>query len=141
MAFAVWPRIAAKMGTARAWGLAAGINATVFLGCIFLSADTPHVALWFGLVCVGTGFSLGADLILPQALIAARLQKLEASHRATAVFGLWIFAQKSALALAAGVGLLILDISGTHLATALLLLYCVIPCGLKLIAARMAWKI
>lgn len=95
----------------------------------------------FALISAASGAALGADMTLLPAIFARRL-----SHRGEggegAAFGLWSFASKLSLALAAAVLLPILDRAGfvsggtnTDAAlTMLALLYAALPCALKLVA-------
>ena len=144
--FAAWPRLAARYGTARIWAAAMAANGLIFVGAAFLSSTTPFVALWFGAVCVATGALLGAELMLPQTLIAKHLAARGAAQHAGVVFGWWTAAQKTALAIAAGAGLWALAALGYTPGSSantggLVLLYCGIPCVLKLLSAAIAWGI
>ena len=63
----------------------------------------------YGLICVLSGFALGADLALPPSLLAdllARPSAQQAPRAASgAAFGWWNFVTKANLALAAGLAL------------------------------------
>ena len=116
-----------------------------FLWVYFLPSGA---ATGFGLICVLSGFALGADLALPPALLAAVMARAgHSGSREGAYFGAWSWATKMNLALAAGVALPLLeqlgyvpgtvDAGGTQ---ALLIGYAVLPCGLKLLAAVLLWR-
>ncbi|WP_333867595.1 MFS transporter [Cypionkella sp.] len=93
----------------------------------------------FALITAASGAALGADMVLLPALFARRLAQIGGEG---AGFGLWAFASKLSLALAAAVLLPLLQAGGfasgvqnTPQALALLtLLYAGVPCGLKLVA-------
>lgn len=150
LGFAVWPKLALRYGTARVWAAAMLGNGAIFAGAAFLSAHVDMVAGWYGAVCAATGLLLGAELMLPQSLVASHLARIGQSQQAGSVFGWWTFAQKTALALAAGMGLwglawlgyvpstLSSPASGT---TPLVWLYCIVPCALKIAAAGLAWPL
>ncbi len=121
-------------------------NGVVFAGAAFLSSELAHVAWLYGIVCASTGLLLGGELMLPQSIVASHLAKINQVQAAGAVFGWWTFAQKTALALAAGVGLWGLAWLGyvpnnAASAAPLVWLYCIIPCLLKLLAAGLTLTI
>lgn len=98
----------------------------------------PGDTIAFGVVCVVTGFALGADFALLPAAFAARMEQL--TPDAGSAFGLWAFVSKATLAFAAIVLLPTLDVAGfrageppTQQAVAVLIyLYAGVPCVLKL---------
>jgi glycoside/pentoside/hexuronide:cation symporter, GPH family len=147
LGFAAWPRLARRFAPQRVWALAMAVVAVVFIGTVLLHRDTPHVALWFGAVCAATGVLLGAEWMLPQSLLAAHLAATGRSADAGRVFGVWTWAQKTALALATGVALWGLaalgyrpnDASSNTLA--LVLLYGGVPALLKALSAVLAWRL
>jgi glycoside/pentoside/hexuronide:cation symporter, GPH family len=146
LGFAAWPKLAARYGAVRVWAGAMAANGVIFAAAALLSSSTPQVAWLYGAVCACTGLLLGGELMLPQAVAASRLAALGQAQAAGAVFGWWTFAQKTALALAAGVGLwglawlgYLTNVAAT--AAPLVWLYCIIPCVLKLLAAGLALTI
>ncbi len=146
LGFAAWPKLALRFGAMRVWALAMAANGVVFAGAAFLSSDLTQVAWLYGIVCASTGLLLGGELMLPQSIVASHLAKINQVQAAGAVFGWWTFAQKTALALAAGVGLWGLAWLGyvpnnTASAAPLVWLYCIIPCLLKLLAAGLTLTI
>ena len=96
--------------------------------------------LAFYLVAIGSGAAMGADMTLLPALLSRRLAALRQSGEA--VFGLWGFVNKAALALAAGLALPALDAAGfvpgqandASALTALTIAYAAAPCVLKALA-------
>ncbi|MGP3698390.1 MFS transporter [Rhodobacter sp. NSM] len=94
--------------------------------------------LWpFAVICAASGAALGADMVLLPAIFARHLSG-SGSGEATA-FGLWSFASKLALALAAATLLPLLQFAGFEAGsggseeamTILSVLYALLPCGLK----------
>ena len=91
----------------------------------------------FYVVAIASGAALSADMTLAPAMLAARIE-----DDGSRVFALWTFLQKSALALAAGVALPAVALSGfvpTEPVTeqgraALSVGYALVPCLLKLFA-------
>jgi GPH family glycoside/pentoside/hexuronide:cation symporter len=138
----LWVGLARRSGKARAWlgGMLAAVLA--FVGAYALG---PGDALAFGAICLLSGLSLGADLALPSALLADVIRERGEEARAGAYFGLWSFATKLNLALAAGLALPLLAWLGyqpgaTPTVAPLYALYCLVPCALKLAAAALLWR-
>jgi GPH family glycoside/pentoside/hexuronide:cation symporter len=114
----------------------AAFSVTLMLG--------PGALVPFALVCLASGAALGADMTLLPAIFAARLA-LVAPGSAKA-FGLWSFATKFTLAVAAGVVLPALQVFGFQpgpdniasntaaALTALTVFYALLPCALKCVA-------
>ncbi len=142
----LWLRVVARLGQARAWGLAMLLAVLCFGWAASLSAGEQT---GFLLVCLGSGIALGADLAIPGALLARLVQRAGLSGRAEgAFFGWWNFATKLNLALAAGLALPLLQWLGyapgrrdPQALQALTLAYCLLPCALKLGAAALLYRL
>lgn len=141
----LWVALAKRFGEARAWLTAMTLAIAAFAWVIVLA---PGAALPFGAICVISGFALGADLALPPALLAAVIGHAGDSGRHEgAYFGLWNWATKMNLALAAGISLPLLEmlgyapgVAGSQGARALVIAYAVLPCVFKLVAAAILWR-
>jgi Na+/melibiose symporter-like transporter len=106
----------------------------------------------FALVCIFSGAALGADLTLPAALLAdigAAAEARPEGGGAGAYFGWWNLVAKLNLALAAGLALPLLDLSGYRPGVSpaeagsllgLVALYCGLPIVFKTVAAILAWR-
>lgn len=101
----------------------------------------PGDWLLFGVICLASGATLGADLTLLPAIFAERMAKISPS--AAEGFGLWSFVSKLTLAFAAVTLLPMLERAGFQSGATnnpvealelLTILYAAVPCGLKLIA-------
>ena len=133
----IWTRLAARLGS-REMLLSAMTLAVV--GFAFVLTLGSEDGVWFGLVCLITGFALGADFALLPAAFAARLGEI--APEAGEGFGLWAFVSKATLAIAAITLLPSLEAAGFRAggnsppeAIALLTyLYAGVPCALKLVA-------
>ncbi|MEO8169231.1 MAG: MFS transporter [Oxalobacteraceae bacterium] len=136
----LWVTLAKRFGEARAWLIAMLLAVAAFIWAYGLSAGA---AVPFGVICVLSGFALGADLALPPALLAAVIGRAgHSGQREGAYFGAWNWATKMNLALAAGISLPLLEQLGYVPGTvnnngtqALSAAYALLPCGLKLAAA------
>ncbi|NMM36243.1 MAG: MFS transporter [Glaciimonas sp.] len=136
----LWVVLARRFGEARSWLIGMLLSAAAFIWAYGLSAGD---ALPFGIICVLSGLTLGADLALPPALLAAIIgQAGYSGQREGAYFGVWNWATKMNLALAAGIALPLLELLGYVPGTfnndgtqALSVGYALLPCLLKLAAA------
>jgi Na+/melibiose symporter-like transporter len=141
----LWVRAVARIGLARAW-LAGMLLAIAAFGWAALLGSGDVAA--FAAVCVASGVALGADLTLPGALLAGVIQRSGHAGRGEgAYFGWWNFATKLNLALAAGLALPLLQLTGyapgargEDALGALTIAYCALPCLLKLVAAALLFQ-
>ena len=105
-----WTRHASRVGRKLAWRNAIIVAMVGFVPAAWLGAGDMG---WFILVCIVTGATLGADVALPAALQAERVEAettLHGHERGGSLFGLWGLAGKLALALAVGISLPLLDL-------------------------------
>jgi Na+/melibiose symporter-like transporter len=145
LSIAGWVRLAQRWGEARSWML--GMVWAVLIGVWSYFLPTGSDGVWgFAIICALSGFSLGADLALPTALLTGVISACgHSNEHEAAYFGVWNWGVQITLALSAGICLPLLSLSGyvpgqglglTNLATA----YALIPCVLKLTAAAMLWR-
>jgi glycoside/pentoside/hexuronide:cation symporter, GPH family len=134
----VWVRIARRAGLRNAWLFGMALAVFAFVWAFGLGAGDT---IAFLVVCVVTGFALGADLAVPPALLATVLAEDGAPRaRDGAFFGVWNLATKINLAAAAGLALPVLDAlgyePGGHAGNtfALSATYALLPSALKLLA-------
>ncbi len=145
----VWLALARRWSKHRAWAVGMLVACASFPFAMLLGADA---VVAFSLVCVATGFTLGADVALP-ASIQADVIDVDAAQsgaqRAAIYVSLWAFATKLALGLAVGVAFPILGAFGFNPAAnvgaaaglgALAFLYAGAPVLLKLVAVAMVWR-
>ena len=136
----LWVIVARQIGLRLAWLAGMGLSVAGFAWALGLGSGD----VWaFGAVCVVTGFALGADLAIPGAFLAQVIaDRGDRGPTSGAYVGLWNLATKATLAIAAGVALPLLELSGyvpgkAGGEIALSLVYAAIPCGLKLLASAM----
>ena len=106
-----------------------------FVGAVVLA---PGNLTGFALICLASGAALGADMVILPAMFSVALTR--AGLKASLAFGIWSFAGKLGLALAAFAVLPVLDLSGfepgapnsAEALSALNILYAAVPCILKL---------
>jgi Na+/melibiose symporter-like transporter len=145
----LWVWLSRRLGKRRAWLGGMLLSIAAFVWAFGLGAGD---ATAFGLVCVMSGVALGADLALPPSILADVIDEDGGAAAAPGVagrgegayFGLWNLVTKLNLALAAGISLPLLGALGyvpgaAGGAAALSFAYCIIPCGLKLLAVAALW--
>ena len=146
LAIPFWLRLVGRIGLARTWGIGMLLAIATFAFAALLgSGDLAG----FALVCGCSGIALGTDLALPGALLAGTIAANGDRGQAEgAYFGWWNFATKLNLALAAGVALPALGLLGyapgvrsDAALRSLTLAYCLLPCGLKLVAAILLYTL
>ncbi|MES2742824.1 MAG: MFS transporter [Pseudomonadota bacterium] len=143
----LWVTLARRFGEARAWSGGMLLAAAVFVWA-FGVAPGPGAAAGFGVICLLSGLTLGADLALPPALLAGVIAAAgHGGRREAAYFGWWNWGVQINLALAAGIALPLLGAlgyvpgrDGAAGTATLAAAYALLPCALKLLAAFMLWR-
>ncbi len=133
----LWAQLSRHLGAKQVLLLAMPLAILGFAGAAFLA---PGNALGFALICLASGAALGADMVILPVRFSVALTR--AGLQPSLAFGIWSFAGKLGLALAAFAVLPVLERSGftpgaQNSAAALSVLnisYAVIPCLLKLCA-------
>ncbi|MEO0487450.1 MAG: MFS transporter [Pseudomonadota bacterium] len=134
----LWSMAAERFG-AKPVLLTAMVSAIAAFGFAFTLG--PGDVWLFAVVCLASGATIGADLVLLPALFSTRMAAI--SPNGGQGFGLWSLVQKFTLAFAAIALLPLLDASGFEAGSArqppealalLTILYALVPCGLKIIA-------
>ncbi|MBD3790017.1 MAG: MFS transporter [Campylobacterales bacterium] len=106
-----WNMLAKKTGKRKSWMASMLLASVAFSFVPFIGSGD---ILYFALISFVSGLSLGADMALPssiQADIAQKVQRDE-SYFAGILFGIWAMLTKLALALAVGIGFVILGVVG-----------------------------
>lgn len=133
----VWTRASHRLGPKAVLLIAMPLAILGFVGAAFLA---PGNLLGFALICVASGAALGADMVILPAMFSVALT--QAGLNASTAFGIWSFAGKLGLALAAFMVLPVLDQSGftpsqpnsPGALTTLNVAYAIVPCIIKLCA-------
>ena len=140
----LWSRLVSAHGARRVLIPAMTLAIISFVG----AAALPAGAAWgFAAICLASGVALGADMVILPALFATTLSR--ADLQAGQAFGIWSFAAKSSLALAALLLLPALEFSGftpgrdnsDQALTALNFAYAILPCLLKLLSIGMVLRL
>jgi len=106
-----WTMLAKKVGKRKSWQLSMLLASAAFVFVPFLGSGD---LLWFVLITFISGLSLGADMALPSSIQADVVQKIEDQKGSYAgiLFGIWAMLTKFALALAVGLGFVVLGVAG-----------------------------
>lgn len=135
-----WTMLAKKIGKRKSWGASMMIASVAFIFVPFLGSGDLY---YFILITFISGLSLGADMALPSSIQIDVVQKIEEDTVSYAgiLFGIWAMLTKFSLALAVGIGFVVLGAVGfepeapTPLAlTTLSLLYGGAPVLFKILA-------
>jgi GPH family glycoside/pentoside/hexuronide:cation symporter len=132
-----WAKLSNRIGGKNTLLIAMPLTIAGFVGAGFLAEGN---IVGFAAICIASGAALGADMVVLPAMFSIALTK--AGLKASAAFGIWSFAGKLGLALAAFIVLPLLEKNGftpgqtntTEALATLNIAYAVIPCLLKLIA-------
>ncbi|WP_424940726.1 MFS transporter [Aliiroseovarius sp. S253] len=131
----LWTRLSHRTGPKVTLLIAMPLAILGFVGAASLA---PGNLSGFAVVCIASGAALGADMVILPAMFSVALNR--AGLEPSLAFGIWSFAGKLGLALAAFLVLPLLERSGftpggsnsTYALTTLNISYAVIPCILKL---------
>lgn len=145
-----WVWLAGRAGLVKSWLLGMVISIPAFIVVVLLNEGDLQGYL---VVCILTGFALGADLSMPAALVARLIRDNgEQGRNEGMYFGLWNWVNKLNLALAPSLALgtltwfayspdvaktpeyQTLGLAGQIAADPLLWVYALAPCALKLLA-------
>ncbi|SEW30416.1 Na+/melibiose symporter [Aliiroseovarius sediminilitoris] len=133
----IWTRLSRRVGPKMTLVISMPLAILGFIGAAFLA---PGSLMGFALICVASGAALGADMVVLPAMFSVVLTK--AGLNASAAFGIWSFAGKLGLALAAFAVLPLLESQGFQpgqansegALTTLNISYAIVPSILKLCA-------
>ncbi|MEN9658049.1 MAG: hypothetical protein RL571_1514 [Pseudomonadota bacterium] len=134
----LWVMLAKKVGALCAWRWGMLLAILAFCSAALLGVGDDSVYL---VVCIAAGLALGADLALPPVLLAQMIQHEDSP---SAYFGVWTLLGKLALALS-GLALPLLALldyqPGQVAGPALAWIYAGLPCGFKLLALYLLYRI
>ncbi|PHO03372.1 sodium:galactoside symporter [Rhodobacteraceae bacterium 4F10] len=139
----VWTHLCGRFGVRQVLLPAMALAILCFFWAALLQSGD---AFAFALVCIGSGAALGADMVILPVLFSSTLER--AGLQAGQAFGLWFFAGKLALALAAATLLPLLDLAGfqpgsnnsVQALNALGFAYAVVPCLVKFVAIALVLR-
>jgi len=106
-----WTMLSKKIGKRKAWQASMLLASSAFIFVLFLGSGDVFA---FGVISFISGLSLGADMALPSSIQADIVQKVQSQTVSYAgiLFGFWAMLTKLALALAVGIGFVILGFTG-----------------------------
>ena len=141
-----WVKMSKKIGKEKTWMISMLLSVATFMWAYFLQSGD---VIAYACICAFSGAALGADLALPPSIIADRVSKQKNENQATQHYAVLAFIPKIAIAIASGVSLLILDFlnftagiqNSEQALKGLIILYALVPCIIKLIAAFYLWQL
>ena len=141
----LWVILARKIGKESAWLFGMILAVFTFIGAYFLQ---PGDIIGYAIICILSGTALGADLSIPPSLLADKVSSDKKEQEASQYYAVLAFIPKVCIALASGISFLILDQIGfaagqeysDEALGSLIMLYALIPCLIKLLAAFVLWR-
>jgi len=146
----LWNWLSVRLSKHRAWCIAMLCACGIFLPAGLLGEGD---VIWFAVICLASGFCLGADLVLPASMQADVIETdriASGESRSALFFAGWALVSKLALAFAVGFAFPLLNAFGLDAAdaaastpqslAALSFLYALVPVALKLAAIGMMWN-
>lgn len=131
----MWKSLAEKFGKIKVWSFSIFGSIITFIFAYFVGEQNASM---FYLICFCSGVFLGADLIMPPAIIADLIH--DKKDKISSYVSLWNMSNKTALMLASSACLLILNYFGYQPSDtqskgieAIPFVYAILPCILKLI--------
>ncbi len=130
----LWSNLSSKIGKKRTWELSMVGSIVGFICATFLG---PGDLLPYALICILTGFCLGADLSMPFSMLA---DVVKSSKNKAKYYAIWGMLGKLSLALAGSMGLFVLGLLGyepgqnvtENTRWSIAISYALIPCIIKL---------
>lgn len=129
----LWKYLASKFGMIRSWIFSISGSVLTFSFAYFLTTESSH---YFFLVCFLSGAFLGADLIMPPALLAKIVS--DKKELVSSYFSCWNLVTKLSLMIAASSSLIFLGLSGykpgylaIETGNSISFFYALLPCILK----------
>jgi len=140
----LWTAVSRRIGARKTLVISMPMSIAGFIWAAFLG---PGDMVAFAVICLAAGAALGAEMVLLPAMFSVALTR--AGLQASLAFGIWTFAGKLGLALAAFLVMPLLEWNGfvpgqannTAALNTLTLAYAVLPCILKLGALGLVMRL
>lgn len=142
----IWSALSKRFGSYKTWLIGMALSIATFMFAYTLSAgDTAQYAI----ICALSGIALGADLALPPAILAQRIEATKQQNQASQYYAVLAFLPKIALACAAGLAFIALDHAGftpnavnsSDARHWLIILYSLAPCAIKALSAVLLFRL
>ena len=141
----LWKVCARRYGARAVWFFAMGLAALSLVFAAFIGEGAIYA---YAIICFFSGAALGAELMLPPAILSSLIDQSGKNHQTSLYFGVYAFFMKIALALASVVAFTALDIAGflpdaqneSCALITLAFLYALVPAVLKLAAMLLLYR-
>ena len=139
----LWNWLARRLSTVTSWWISMILACLTFVWAFALS---PGDVVGYGIVCLISGVAVGANLALPSAIAADILSEKEHQRAASRYYSFMALLAKASLALATGIALPLLGLSGYQpgqITTGSLMpmAYALVPCGIQILAIAALWRL
>lgn len=143
LAMPIWNALAKRYSTVMSWWISMILACVTFIWAFALN---PGDVIGYGIVCLMSGVAVGANLALPSAIAADILAQKKHQRAASRYYSFMALLAKASLALATGIALPLLGLSGYQpgeITTGPLMpmAYAMIPCGIQVIAIGVLWRL
>lgn len=142
----IWQKLSCYLGKYKTWLCAMSLAVVSISWALFL--EEGDFAQYI-VICIASGVAFGAELVLPTSILADHIHDHKKEEQASLHYGILAFLAKLALAFAAAISFVFLDIFGftpgvqneESSLQALSISYAAIPCAIKLISIYLLWRI
>lgn len=136
----LWIKLSDRYGMYYSWLISMVLSIATFAWAYLLQ---PGDLAAYGFICALSGMALGADLALPPAIIANRINAQKTERQATQYYAIQSFLPKVSMALAGGLSFTVLGFIGFEAGAenspaalhGLVAVYALLPCLIKIISA------
>lgn len=142
----LWVKLSARIGKQETWLISMLLAIVTFIGATTLGEGA---VVAYAIICLLSGIALGADLALPTAIMADRVNQTNNETEATQFYGVLAFLPKLAVAVCSGLAFMTLDAIGFEagannsqtVLNGVVMMYAFVPCLIKLAAAFCLWSL
>jgi len=142
----LWVKLSARIGKQETWLISMLLAIVTFIGATTLGEGA---VVAYAIICLLSGIALGADLALPTAIMADRVNQTNNETEATQFYGVLAFLPKLAVAVCSGLAFITLDAIGFEagannsqtVLNGVVMMYTFVPCLIKLAAAFCLWSL
>lgn len=135
----LWVKLSDYYGLYNSWLISMAVSIATFAWAYLLQ---PGDLIAYGIICALSGIALGADLALPPAILANRINAQKAEVKATQYYAVQSFLPKVSMAIAAGISLTLLGSFGFEAGGensrqslhGLIAIYALLPCFIKMLS-------
>ncbi|MDJ0833648.1 MAG: MFS transporter [Gammaproteobacteria bacterium] len=142
-ALPLWIKLAKHTSTLKSWWISMVLAVLTFIWAFTLNAGD---IVGYAIVCLTSGIAVGANLAMPSAIAANILSDKDHHRAASRYYSLMAFIAKGSLAMATGIALPLLGLSGYQpgeITSGALMptAYALVPCIIQIFAILILWRL